>query len=70
MESMTYLYLCTKAAPSELSASIGVVHQGMDPLLLADLFVRITRDESGNKRRNHAGMVLADPRLIKFGARG
>ena len=28
MESMTYLYLCTKAGPSELSASIGVVHQG------------------------------------------
>ena len=28
------------------------------------------RDESANKRRNHAGMVLADRRLIKFGARG
>ena len=28
------------------------------------------RDESGNKRRNHAGMVLADRRLFKFGARG
>ena len=28
------------------------------------------RDESGNQRRNHAGMVLADRRLIKFGARG
>ena len=28
------------------------------------------RDESGNQRRNHVGMVLADRRLIKFGARG
>ena len=28
------------------------------------------RDESANKRRNHAGMVPADRRLIKFGARG
>ena len=28
------------------------------------------RDESGNQRRNHAGMVLADRRLIKFGAHG
>ena len=28
------------------------------------------RDESGNQRRNHAGMVLADRRLIKFGVRG
>ena len=28
------------------------------------------RDESGNQRRNHAGMVLADRRLIKLGARG
>ena len=28
------------------------------------------RDERANKRRNHAGMVLADRRLIKFGARG
>ena len=28
------------------------------------------RDESANKRRNHAGMVLADRRLIKFGACG
>ena len=28
------------------------------------------RDESTNKRRNHAGMVPADRRLIKFGARG
>ena len=28
------------------------------------------RDESGNQRRNHAGMVLADRRLIKFGACG
>ena len=28
------------------------------------------RDESGNQRRNHAGMVPADRRLIKFGARG
>ena len=28
------------------------------------------RDESPNKRRNHAGMVPADRRLIKFGARG
>ena len=28
------------------------------------------RDESWNQRRNHAGMVLADRRLIKFGARG
>ena len=28
------------------------------------------RDESGNQRRNHAGMVLADRRLFKFGARG
>ena len=28
------------------------------------------RDESGNQRRNHAGMVLADRRLIKCGARG
>ena len=27
------------------------------------------RDESANKRRNHAGMVPADRRLIKFGAR-
>ena len=25
--------------------------------------------ESANKRRNHAGMVPADGRLIKFGAR-
>ena len=29
-----------------------------------------SRDESGNQRRNHAGMVPADRRLIKFGARG
>ena len=28
------------------------------------------RDESANKRRNHAGMVPADRRLIKFGTRG
>ena len=28
------------------------------------------RDESANKRRNHAGMVPADRRLIKFRARG
>ena len=28
------------------------------------------RDKSGNQRRNHAGMVPADRRLIKFGARG
>ena len=29
------------------------------------------RDESSNKRRNHAGMVRqTDRRLIKFGARG
>ena len=28
------------------------------------------RDESANKRRNHAGMVPAYRRLIKFGARG
>ena len=28
------------------------------------------RDESANQRRNHAGMVPADRRLIKFGARG
>ena len=28
------------------------------------------RDESANKRRNHTGMVPADRRLIKFGARG
>ena len=28
------------------------------------------RDESANKRRNHAGMVPADRRLIKFGAHG
>ena len=28
------------------------------------------RDESGNKRRNHVGMVPADRRLIKFGACG
>ena len=28
------------------------------------------RDERANKRRNHAGMVPADRRLIKFGARG
>ena len=28
------------------------------------------RDESANKRRNHAGMVAADRRLIKFGTRG
>ena len=27
-------------------------------------------DESGNQRRNHAGMVLADRRLFKFGACG
>ena len=27
-------------------------------------------DESGNQRRNHAGMVQADRRLFKFGARG
>ena len=27
-------------------------------------------DESANKRRNQAGMVLADRRLIKFGAPG
>ena len=26
--------------------------------------------QAGNQRRNHAGMVLADRRLIKFGARG
>ena len=29
---------------------------------------RSSRDESANKRRNHAGMVPADRRLIKFGA--
>ena len=28
------------------------------------------RDESANKRQHHAGMVPADRRLIKFGARG
>ncbi len=28
------------------------------------------RDESANQRRNHVGMVSADRRLIKFGARG
>ena len=28
------------------------------------------RDESANKRRNHVDVVLADLRLIKFGARG
>ena len=28
------------------------------------------RDQSANKRRNHAGMVPADWRLIKFGGRG
>ena len=28
------------------------------------------RDERANKRRNHTGMVLADRRLIKFGACG
>ena len=28
------------------------------------------RDESANQQRNHAGMVPADRRLIKFGARG
>ena len=28
------------------------------------------RDESANQRRNHAGMVPADRRLIKFGAHG
>ena len=28
------------------------------------------RDETGNQRRNHAGMVPADRRLIQFGARG
>ena len=33
-------------------------------------FLRSTRDESGNQRRNHAGMLLADPNLFKFGARG
>ena len=32
--------------------------------------LRSSRDESGNQRRNHAGMVPADRRLIKFGARG
>ena len=31
---------------------------------------RSSRDESANKRPNHAGMVPADRRLIKFGARG
>ena len=31
---------------------------------------RSSRDESANKRRNHAGMVPADRRLVKFGARG
>ena len=31
---------------------------------------RSSRDESANKRRNHAGMVPADRRLIKFSARG
>ena len=31
---------------------------------------RSSRDESANKRRNHAGMVPADRRLIKLGARG
>ena len=30
---------------------------------------RSSRDESANKRPNHAGMVSADRRLIKFGAR-
>ena len=40
-------------------------------LLDRDAFAAcLSRDESGNKRRNHAGMVLADRRLIKFGARG
>ena len=29
-----------------------------------------SRDESGNQRQNHTGMVPADRRLIKFGARG
>ena len=28
------------------------------------------RDESGNQRRNHADMVPADRRLVKFGAHG
>ena len=28
------------------------------------------RDESANKRRNHAGIVPTDRRLIKFGACG
>ena len=28
------------------------------------------RDESGNQQRNHAGIVLADRRPIKFRARG
>ena len=28
------------------------------------------RDESANKRRDHAGMIPSDRRLIKFGARG
>ena len=31
---------------------------------------RPSRDQSANKRRNHAGMVPADRRLIKLGARG
>ena len=31
---------------------------------------RSSRDESANKRRNYAGMVPADRRLVKFGARG
>ena len=28
------------------------------------------RDEDANQRRNHTGMVPADRRLVKFGARG
>ena len=37
-------------------------HQG-----LGNAFVFL--DTTGNKRRNHAGIVLADQRLIKFGVR-
>ncbi len=54
----------------------------MDPARVGELLAKIDilesqlatslegRDESANKRRNHAGMVPADWRLIKFGGRG
>ena len=49
--------LCTKAAKSDiLESQLATSLEG--------------RDESANQRRNHASMVPADRRLIKFGARG